>query len=80
MTCALLHAQLAAEKGNQHVGGMRLALMQKNHGKQSGNLEACAPLVAELVAMREEDMSLAAPRSTRTILLLPPATSLRRAA
>ena len=36
---------------------MRLAMVQKNHGKQSGNLEACAPLLAELAARREDDMS-----------------------
>ena len=35
--------------------GMSLALVQKNHGKQSGNREACAPLLAELAARREDD-------------------------
>ena len=48
---------MAAEKRNLHIGGIRLALEQKNHGIQSGNLEACAPLLAKLVAQREDDMS-----------------------
>ena len=48
---------------------MRLALVQKNHGKQPGNLEACAPLPAALAASREDYMP------TRTMLQLPPAAS-----
>ena len=48
---------MATEKENLHIGSIRLALEQKNHGIQAGKFEACAPLLAKLVAQREDDMS-----------------------
>ena len=44
-----------ANSNRQHVGGMRLALVQKKSRQQSSNLETCAPLLAELAAKKVDD-------------------------